>query len=431
MLEPQSTFLFILLIAVFAVLMWWMVKTRRVALRVVSASLAFLIAMQVGIMAVNRYFDYYQTWGSAIADLTNQGPSLASDVPESKLLSGTSSLSAIDRHDVSLRLAQVQGLTVSLNMKGPLSHINRLGYVYLPPQYFQPRYSHYKFPVIELIHGQPGEPQDWINVVGVQITLDQLVDAGLAKPAVLVMPNANGGESVSLQCLNMVNGPQDLTYLAEDVPNDITSILRVQPPGPAWGIAGYSEGGFCAANMALQFRKNYGFAGVLSGYFSPLPNQLPGRGYVNPFGTDRALRRRNTPTYELQSLPAGATIPQFWLGAGKNDSQDVANADYFWQELQLHQAGVPLILSPGQHTMAVWRAEIPPMLEWMTVNLAEAAAKQHVAVAKAACRQAPPSHQLLSDPQRLRQQQRLVPCPPTKKHAAHNKAAPFKHPHKR
>jgi hypothetical protein len=55
------------------------------------------------------------------------------------------------------------------------------------------------------------------------------------------------------------------------------------------------------------------------------------------------------------------------------DKLDVANARYFYQVLQLHQANVPLILTPGGgHTMATWHAEVPPMPEWMTTGLAQA-----------------------------------------------------------
>ena len=53
--------------------------------------------------------------------------------------------------------------------------------------------------------------------------------------------------------------------------------LRVQRPGAGWGIAGYSEGGFCAANLGLQYSRVFSYAGVLSGYFRPSGNQL-----VNP-----------------------------------------------------------------------------------------------------------------------------------------------------
>jgi enterochelin esterase-like enzyme len=209
-------------------------------------------------------------------------------------------------------------------------------------------------------------------VVGVTTMLDQLMAGKQAQPAVLVMPDANGGERISLQCLNQVRGPQDLTYLGVEVPDRIAHLLRVEPPGPAWGIAGYSEGGFCAANMGLRLRHRYGFAGVLSGYFRPSGNHLghPAR-QVSPFGHATALRQENTPLDRLLRLPAGAVLPRFWLGAGgADDAQDVANAELFWRELVNRQPQVPLIVTPGGgHNMVTWRAEVPLMLRWMTPRL--------------------------------------------------------------
>ena len=134
------------------------------------------------------------------------------------------------------------------------------------------------------------------------------------------MPDANGGRGISLQCLNQFHGPQDATYLAEDLPAYIAQTLRVQPPGPAWGIAGYSEGGFCAANLGLKYGNHFGFSGVLSGYFVPSDNQLtnPPR-MVSPFGGNAKLTRENTPDDLILSLPPGSRIPLFWLGVGSGD----------------------------------------------------------------------------------------------------------------
>jgi enterochelin esterase-like enzyme len=375
-LEPQSTALFVLLMLIFGALTWWMLVTRQPALRVLAACLAFTPAMLFGVMAVNKYYGYYQTWGAAIADLTNQPATGAAPSVPVNLAAG-SQLDRLDGSTIYLRQAQVFGYTLRLNVSGPRSGITRAVYVYLPPQYFWSSYRKYRFPVVELIHGQPGEPQDWINVVGVTATLDHLVIQRLAQPVVLVMPDANGGENVSLQCLNQAGGPQDLTYLAEDLPDRIAHVVRVQPPGSGWGVAGYSEGGFCAANMALQFRYRYGFAGVLSGYFSPFENQLahPIR-LVSPFGRSPVLQRENTPLDEVQQLPAGAVIPRFWLGAGTNNKLDLADAELFWQELELRQADVPLALTAGGgHNMATWQAETPRMLAWMTQGLAREAQK--------------------------------------------------------
>jgi enterochelin esterase-like enzyme len=370
MLEPQSTVLFVLLVLIFGGLIWWLVIARRLALRIVAACLAFVIAAQFGILVVNRYFSYYQTWGAAIADLSNSSPSTGQRVSVGSLLVGNHS-PAFNSNSVYLKLALQQGYTLHINVAGKLSHITRSVYIYLPPQYFEPQYKDYRFPVIELIHGQPGEPQDWINVVGVQVTLDNLVNQGRAKPAILVMPDANGGNTISLQCLNQVGGPMDLTFLAQDVPDAISHLLRVEPPGVGWGVAGYSEGGFCAANMALRFRYRYGAAASLSGYFAPYKNKLanPARA-VSAFGNNPKLQAQNTPVDEVRALKPGARLPQFWLGAGRGNNLDVANAQYFWQELQLHQASVPLVLTPGSgHTMATWHSEVPPMLAWMTNTL--------------------------------------------------------------
>ena len=336
--------------------------------------------MAFGILAVNKYYDYYQTWGALLADFTNQGVDAAPQVPAVTFASGPQP-ATLDGSRGQLLQAQQQGYLMRLMVTGPSSHLTRVVYVYLPPQYFEPAYGKYRFPVIELIHGQPGEPQDWITVVGVTRTFDTLLEDKAAQPAVLVMPDANGGRAISLQCLNQAGGPQDLTYLAVDLPTQITRILRVQPPGSAWGVAGYSEGGFCAANMALRYPDRYGFAGVLSGYFKPSDNQLadPSR-RVSPFNGNIRLAEQNTPLEEIQDLPVTAVIPRFWLASGAADQQGVADAERFWQELRVRQPDVPLTLTPGAgHTLAAWRAEVPSMLTWMTPALARAAHEQPAA----------------------------------------------------
>src|SRR5262245_30701556 len=134
MLEPQSTFLFAVLILLFGGLVWWLVVARRVAFRVIAACLAFVVAAQFGILVVNRFFSYYQTWGAAIADLSNQSPNSGPRVSVGSLLVGNHS-AAFDTHSVYLKLALQQGYTLHINVAGKLSHITRSVYIYLPPQY--------------------------------------------------------------------------------------------------------------------------------------------------------------------------------------------------------------------------------------------------------------------------------------------------------
>jgi enterochelin esterase-like enzyme len=370
--EPQSTGLFILLLAVFCALLACVALAKQPVFRVLAASLAFVPAMLFGVAAVNKYYDYYQTWGAAAADLVGQGLSTAASLP-----SGTPEqrLTAILGEVTDSKAAAKLGETVRLSITGRRSHITRTVYVFLPPQYFQASFRNHRFPAVELISGYPGEPQDWINVVGVVHAYETLLRDRGVQPVALVMPDPNGGPHISLQCLNIARGPQDATYLARDLPNYLSQTLRLQPSGRAWGIAGYSEGGYCAANLALRYPDRYGYAGVLSGYFTPGNVRLGHpAGMVDPFRGNSALRRENSPLDRLSTLPLAVRIPKFWLGAGSYDHRDVDAAQAFQRQVLTRQPNVVLdIEQGGSHTMTTWRALVPPLLEWMTPKLAQAA----------------------------------------------------------
>jgi enterochelin esterase-like enzyme len=183
-----------------------------------------------------------------------------------------------------------------------------------------------------------------------------------------------------------------MTFVARDVPDAIARIARVQPPGLAWGLAGYSEGGYCAANIGVQDPKGYGAAGVLSGYFAPIKSQVPagnkpgGRPLtVNVFLGHPGLELVNTPRYYVTRVPVNDELPIFWLAAGAEDTADVGAAQDFRQVLQTRMVNVPLMVVPGGgHQASVWRAALGPMLSWMTPQLAQVAKQADAAAAAAA-----------------------------------------------
>jgi enterochelin esterase-like enzyme len=392
---PQGTGFFLLLMVVFGALLVWVAFAKQVVFRVLAACLAFIPAMVFGIAAVNKFYDYYQTWDGMINDLTGQG---ASSIPK-YAAGGVGSNKQFDKNIGRVTSvaedAQV-GYLFQTSVTGALSHVTRDVYVYLPPQYFQKLYAHYKFPVIELLHGSPGNPQAWVDVMGVIPTFLNLLETHPTHAAVLVMPDTDGGKQYGLQCLNDPGGIQDMTFVAQDLPEAIARIARVQPPGRAWGLAGYSEGGYCTANIALQDPKGYGAAGIMSGYFSPSlslvpegnrPGAKPHR--VNVFLGHPALQLVNTPWEYITQVPINDQLPVFWLAAGAQNKQDIAAAANFKQLLQTRLANVPFVIIPGGgHQGSVWRAALGPMLSWMTPRLAEQAAKADAAAARAAARAA-------------------------------------------
>jgi enterochelin esterase-like enzyme len=396
--EPQGTGFFLVLIVAFGALLFWVAVAKQAVFRVFAACLAFIPAMVFGIAAVNKYYDYYQTWGAMVNDLGGQG---GAGFPKYSVggLDASKHLQQDLNRDTNAAEDAVVGVQFHTVVTGPQTRISRDVYVYLPPQYFQKAYAHYKFPVIELLHGSPGTPSAWVDVLNVIPTLLGLLAVHQASPVVLVMPDTDGGTKYSLQCLNNPGGIQDMTFVAKDVPAEVARLLRVQPPGRAWGVAGYSEGGYCAANIALNLPGSYGYAGVLSGYFAPVSSQVPignkpgakpEKVYV--FRGRPALAVRNSPINFVTQLPPGVFLPQFWLAVGSADRGDVLAAQRFQQLLDIRQANVPLDTVVGGHTGSVWRAALKPMLTWMTPQLTQQAvianANAAIAAKKAAAQKA-------------------------------------------
>src|ERR1700730_8496459 len=125
------------------------------------------------------------------------------------------------------------------------------------------------------------------------------------------MPTINGPGPQFQDC---VNGPavNDETYLTKDVRTDVYARYRVSHDPFQWGLAGYSSGGYCAANLALHHPGSFGAAAVLSGYFRAANGPAAVALHRN-----RLLEAANSPLYLAERLqPNGGPVPAFWVAAG-------------------------------------------------------------------------------------------------------------------
>ena len=270
MFEPQGTGFFLLLMVVFGGLLVWVALARQIVFRVFAACLAFLPAMVLRNRRRQQVLRLLPDLGRNDQRSDRPGREQHSQVrgrraaPTSnstRTSAGSPAWPKTPRSDTcSRRRSPACGATSPATCTSTSRRSTS-----------RRRTRHYKFPVIELLHGSPGNPQAWVDVMGVIPTFLNLLEAHPTDAAVLVMPDTDGGQQYALQCLNDPGGIQDMTFVALDVPAAIARIARVQPPGRAWGLAGYSEGGYCTANIALQDPAGYGAAGVMSGYFAPDP----------------------------------------------------------------------------------------------------------------------------------------------------------------
>lgn len=105
-------------------------------------------------------------------------------------------------------------------------------------------------PVVVLVAGNPGWPDDWLGI-GLAGTVSAFAAAHDGLAPVVVVPDALGADDALPLCLDSRLGNVE-TYLAEDVPDWVAGHLQVNTAATAWAIGGYSYGGTCAVQLAVN-----------------------------------------------------------------------------------------------------------------------------------------------------------------------------------
>jgi enterochelin esterase-like enzyme len=128
-------------------------------------------------------------------------------------------------------------------------------------------------------------------------------------------------------------------------------------------VAGLSEGGFGAANLASRHPDLFGVAISLSGYF---------RAEGLAFGQDRAYMRANSPASIVRDQASARTV-RFILVAGESDAPYLRNAESFATELDRWAVPHTLVRLPGGHESSVWTNGLVVGLEQVKPQLRERA----------------------------------------------------------
>jgi pimeloyl-ACP methyl ester carboxylesterase len=131
-----------------------------------------------------------------------------------------------------------------------------------------------------------------------------------------------------------------------------------------WGVAGYSSGGYCAANLALRHRSSFGAAAVIEGYFRAADGPA-----AKALNYSQPLEAANSPLYLAERLtPAISPLPAFWVAAGVDDS-DYKPAGMFAAAMDRIER-VPMFRLNANDSASAWAAALPSSLAWMWQQLA-------------------------------------------------------------
>jgi S-formylglutathione hydrolase FrmB len=322
--------------------------------RRISGIAAVILAIVSAGSAVNQTFMYYPTFDRLLGQNANH-------------FLDDAQLTAMRREAAKTGQLPSHGATLSVPIPGTgLTYAPRTAYVWLPPAWFAR--SEPKLPVIELLHGTPGEPSDWTRASYADATALAFAEQHHGMAPILVMPDVNGTWGGDTECVNSTMFGDVETYLTKTVPQFIQKSFNASTAAGSIAIAGLSEGGLCATTLALNNPKEYVAFGNYSGDASPNYQYTSQQQTIQTlFGGSQANYDAHDPPYLLTHQRS--TGLSGWFEAGAQDPQGLQAARTL-QPLAA-AAGIDTCLAtpPGGHDFAFWQQSFSDSLPWLSWKL--------------------------------------------------------------
>ncbi len=220
----------------------------------------------------------------------------------------------------------------------PTIGINRRMFIYTPYGY---ETSGEDYPVLYLLHGGGGDEDAWSTMGRARQILDNLIEKGLAKPMICVMPNGNPGQQAAVTQLieekryergDPAFANLYVTSLVKDIIPYVENHYRVIAKPEARAVSGLSMGG--GHTLAVTHL----FPGTFD-YICPLSAGVRGEAA----DIDKQLQAVKQGGYKL-----------YWIGCG--------DSDFLWDSAKELDAALTrngmehtFYVTDGGHTWSNWR----------------------------------------------------------------------------
>jgi len=387
-MELTSSALVYSLIALAAVslaaTLWFWPRLARQRPLPLLGRLALLTVTQVAVLAVlllsvNNSYGFYTSWN----DLLHPGGAplvlASSDRPKGaapdadKLVQPTTEGGLETARDLLPQgKPEEVGRVDSVKVTGTESGLSDQVFVYLPPEYFIPRYARERFPVLLAIGGYPGPSLHLVEGLRVPQTAAELQRAGRMAPTVIVMARPTVAPPRNTECVDVPGGPRTETWFAKDLPNAMRSAYRVSRSAGSWGVMGYSTGGSCALRLGMRFPGSFETAAGLHADYT-VPNDRWTDGDL--FRGDAGAAAQSDLGWRLKNLPAPRMA---MLLVSTRTEENFAATEQLLATARQVSAAHPefqvdsVYLPDGGHSFETWRRELPATLEWLSDHLAPA-----------------------------------------------------------
>lgn len=216
--------------------------------------------------------------------------------------------------------------------------INRRMTVYTP--YGYEKNKNVKYPVLYLLHGGGGDEEAWISMGRAAQILDNLIQKGLAKPMIVVMPNGNPGQQAAkplgLEEKTFSNtDPAFANAYVKSLVNEIIPFIekeyRAIPKPEARAISGLSMGGGHTTAATTLFPETFD--------------------YICPLSC--GIRESDHLDADLQGIKKGG-YKLYWIGCGSADGA-MRGTEVLDKALTKNGMEHTLYISDGGHEWKNWR----------------------------------------------------------------------------
>ncbi|MCJ0873974.1 esterase family protein [Streptomyces sp. AP-93] len=347
-------------VLLFAATVWFWPKLSGRSWRSVLGRIALLLATQLALFAAiglgaNKSFLFYGSW----ADLFGQETSIGKVVDHSM---SSADIKVVDKQQLDVpggAKPPVGGQILKVAITGQKSKITTTGFVWLPPEYFQPQHKDQNFPASIVLTGYPGMAENLIKGLDYPMTAFRQAKTGKMKPMILVMLRPTPG-SRDTECVDIPGGPQTETFYGQDLPRAIQNTFRVGKKPENMGFIGNSTGGYCALKIAALYPKTFGAAAGLSAYYEAADDPTTG----DLFHGDAKLKARANVLESVKAKQPSGT--SFLVTSSEKGEPNLAGTKKFIKLVKGPDRVSSIILDSGGHNFNTWRREIPPMLVWMS-----------------------------------------------------------------
>lgn len=260
-------------------------------------------------------------------------------------------------------VAPLQGRVLARTIPGGASgFVGRPAEIYLPPRALHDPRA--RMPVVELLHGVPGGPTDWVVKGRLLDVASAFASNHDGEAPIVVMPDINGSRRGDTECIRTPTGADVEQYLAQVVPSWVIRNLPATTDHHRWLVAGVSEGGTCAAMLSLRHPQVFPAFADLSGLAQPTVGAVndPPKTIRQLFGGSVAAYDEHDPLWLLRH--GHVRTRAAWIAAGANDLEDRSNQSALAGAAQADGVPVRTVIVAGGHHWAAWTSALEQMLPW-------------------------------------------------------------------